>query len=95
MTTRRLALLIAALAVIATLAGPRAQSRDPLVILISFDGWRWDYTDRGNVPNLKALAARGVRAKELIPSFPSLTFPNGSGRPMYILDDREAVRELL
>jgi predicted AlkP superfamily pyrophosphatase or phosphodiesterase len=75
-TTRRLALLIAALAVIATLAGPRAQSRDPIVILISFDGWRWDYTDRANAPNLRALAARGVRAKELIPSFPSLTFPN-------------------
>jgi predicted AlkP superfamily pyrophosphatase or phosphodiesterase len=74
--TRRLALLLAALAVIATLAGPRAQSRDPIVILISFDGWRWDYTDRANAPNLRALAARGVRAKELIPSFPSLTFPN-------------------
>jgi hypothetical protein len=26
---------------------------------------------------------------------PALTFPNGSGRPMYILDDREPVRELL
>jgi hypothetical protein len=26
---------------------------------------------------------------------PSMTFPNGSGRPMYILDDREPVKELL
>jgi uncharacterized protein (DUF1501 family) len=26
---------------------------------------------------------------------PSMTFPNGSGRPMYILDDREPVAELL
>jgi hypothetical protein len=26
---------------------------------------------------------------------PSLTFPNGSGRPMYILDDRQTVSELL
>jgi hypothetical protein len=26
---------------------------------------------------------------------PSMTFPNGSGRPMYILDDREPVSELL
>jgi len=26
---------------------------------------------------------------------PSLTFPNGNGRPMYILDDREPVRELI
>jgi hypothetical protein len=26
---------------------------------------------------------------------PSQTFPSGSGRPMYILDDREPVSELL
>ena len=26
---------------------------------------------------------------------PSITFPNGSGRPMYVLDDRDPVRELL
>ena len=26
---------------------------------------------------------------------PSITFPNGSGRPMYVLDDREPVRELV
>ena len=26
---------------------------------------------------------------------PAQTFPNGSGRPMYILDDREPVSELI
>jgi hypothetical protein len=26
---------------------------------------------------------------------PSMTFNNGSGRPMYILDDREPIHELL
>ncbi|HJZ56860.1 MAG TPA: DUF1501 domain-containing protein, partial [Gemmataceae bacterium] len=26
---------------------------------------------------------------------PAMTFPSGSGRPMYVLDDREPVRELL
>ena len=26
---------------------------------------------------------------------PSQTFPNGSGRPMYVLDDREVVKELI
>ena len=26
---------------------------------------------------------------------PAMTFPNGSGRPMYILDDREPITELL
>jgi predicted AlkP superfamily pyrophosphatase or phosphodiesterase len=49
---------------------------DPILILISFDGWRWDYIHRADVPNLKALAARGVRAERLVPSFPTVTFPN-------------------
>jgi len=26
---------------------------------------------------------------------PATTFPNGSGRPMYVLDEREPVKELL
>src|SRR5258706_4086711 len=68
--------IVGALALIASFASPHAQTRNPIVILISFDGWRWDYFDRALVPNVKQLAARGVRAKELIPSFPSLTFPN-------------------
>ena len=52
------------------------QAPAPIVVLVSFDGWRWDYTDRANAPNVRALAARGVRAEGLIPSFPSKTFPN-------------------
>jgi predicted AlkP superfamily pyrophosphatase or phosphodiesterase len=68
-------------AVLAALAGgarmpATAQSSDPILVLLSFDGWRWDYTDRFNVPTVRALAARGVRVGELIPSFPALTFPN-------------------
>jgi predicted AlkP superfamily pyrophosphatase or phosphodiesterase len=46
------------------------------LILISFDGWRWDYQQKGPAPNLEKLIARGVRAERLIPSFPSKTFPN-------------------
>ena len=53
-----------------------AQNGEPILVLLSFDGWRWDYTDRFDVPNLRGLAARGVRVRELIPSFPALTFPN-------------------
>lgn len=48
----------------------------PTVILISFDGWRWDYHTKAPTPNLRSLMARGVRAENLIPSFPSKTFPN-------------------
>jgi predicted AlkP superfamily pyrophosphatase or phosphodiesterase len=46
------------------------------LILISFDGWRWDYGQKAPAPNLNKLIARGVRAERLIPSFPSKTFPN-------------------
>ncbi|WP_249138269.1 alkaline phosphatase family protein [Phenylobacterium montanum] len=52
-----------------------APSRAPL-ILISIDGFRWDYLNRGVSPNLTALAAGGVRAERMLPSFPSITFPN-------------------
>lgn len=48
----------------------------PILILVSIDGWRWDYLDRFKPPALLALAARGVVSDGLIPSFPSKTFPN-------------------
>lgn len=46
------------------------------VILVSIDGYRADYLQRGLSPNLAALAANGVRAQWMTPSFPSQTFPN-------------------
>jgi len=47
-----------------------------ILILVSIDGFRWDYLDRYDAPNLRQLAANGVRAEGLIPQFPSKTFPN-------------------
>lgn len=52
------------------------QSDRPIVILISIDGWRWDYLERFRPPVLAGLAATGARAEGLIPIFPSKTFPN-------------------
>jgi predicted AlkP superfamily pyrophosphatase or phosphodiesterase len=69
-----LALLLLFLSACATQA-PRPKSDAPL-ILISIDGFRADYLDRGLTPNLSALAAEGVRAQAMRPAFPSLTFPN-------------------
>lgn len=48
----------------------------PRVVLVALDGFRWDYVDRPAAANLRALAARGVRAERMLPSFPSKTFPN-------------------
>ena len=48
----------------------------PTVILISLDGFRYDYLEKFNPPTLNKLAKAGVRAKWMIPSFPTKTFPN-------------------
>ncbi len=48
----------------------------PTVILISFDGFRWDYMDKTETPHLQSLAKNGVKARRMVPSFPSKTFPN-------------------
>jgi predicted AlkP superfamily pyrophosphatase or phosphodiesterase len=54
---------------------PAAGAKQSLV-LISIDGFRWDYINRPGASHLRALAAHGVRAERMVPSFPSLTFPN-------------------
>lgn len=63
--------------VIIWLANPFAGSADDssTLILISMDGFRWDYLDLIEVSNLEKLAASGVRAKGLKPVYPSKTFP--------------------
>ena len=46
------------------------------IVILSLDGFRWDYPDKASTPNLNLIAANGVKAISLIPSFPSKTFPN-------------------
>jgi predicted AlkP superfamily pyrophosphatase or phosphodiesterase len=48
----------------------------PVVILVSFDGTRYDDLDRVPTPNFDRLAAAGLRATGLISTYPSKTFPN-------------------
>jgi len=72
-------LLVLASASLAPLAACRGPARPPeraLLVLVSLDGWRWDYLDRFQPPTLGRLAAGGVRADGLVPQFPSKTFPN-------------------
>ena len=56
---------------------PRAtETATGTVILVSFDGFRWDYPELHGAPTVRRLAAEGVRANGLIPIFPTKTFPN-------------------
>ena len=52
------------------------QLNKPYVIMISIDGFRWDYMDIHRAPSISRLAKEGVQAEHLIPVFPTLTFPN-------------------
>lgn len=48
---------------------------DQVTVIISLDGFRWDYTQWYDTPFLDRMAEEGVEAA-LIPSYPSKTFPN-------------------
>ena len=49
---------------------------DTYVIVVSFDGFRWDYPNLYDTPNFDDMALQGVKAEYLLPSFPTKTFPN-------------------
>ncbi|SHE51357.1 ectonucleotide pyrophosphatase/phosphodiesterase [Chryseobacterium sp. OV279] len=48
----------------------------PYVIMISTDGFRYDYAKKYQAENLLKLSSGGIQAKAMIPSYPSITFPN-------------------
>lgn len=53
----------------------KSETRAPVTILISLDGFRPDMVTAERTPNLKAAAQDGVFAA-MRPSFPTMTFPN-------------------
>lgn len=48
----------------------------PTTIFISLDGFRADFLNRGLTPTLNSFIADGVSPQYMLPSFPSVTFPN-------------------
>ena len=71
------ALVVAVLSLALAFTAPAAaDSPAAPLLLISIDGFRWDYLDRHPAPALRRLATEGVAARSLIPVFPSKTFPN-------------------
>ncbi|NXY47592.1 ENPP7 phosphodiesterase, partial [Ceuthmochares aereus] len=52
----------------------QAANRSKL-LLVSFDGFRWDYDQDVDTPNLDAMAAEGVKARYMTPAFITITSP--------------------
>jgi len=65
--------------VIAVDHGPEAveQQHKHYVVMVSLDGFRYDYAKKYGAKHILALAEKGASAPDgMIPSYPSLTFPN-------------------
>ncbi len=73
-----LPVILSALALLAGCATNPATPATPPLLLISMDGFRWDYCALypAETPHLRQLAAEGCSARALIPVYPSNTFPN-------------------
>ena len=70
------ALLLAAAAVSCGILKPKeTKTADRTVIIVSLDGFRWDYPTIYSSPNIDAIAQNGVAAA-MYPSYPASTFPN-------------------
>jgi alkaline phosphatase D len=49
---------------------------DNYVVMLSLDGFRWDYSTIYKTPNLNQIATNGIKADAMISCYPSKTFPN-------------------
>ncbi len=75
-----------------------------VVVWMSIDGMRHDYLDRAETPHFDRLIREGAHTRELMPGFPSLTFPSHTtqatgvraedhGVPSNLFYDKEHDRE--
>ena len=76
MKNRILACLLLFLGLSATFLSCSREYERPYLVILSMDGFRWDYPDSIPTPNLDRIAENGVKAVSLRPAFPSKTFPN-------------------
>lgn len=59
-------------------------------IMVSLDGFRWDYPLQHNTPHLDAIARKGVSAT-MLPSFPASTYPNHYTLATGLTPDRHGI----
>lgn len=88
--------IFASVAMLASLLGgdvlaQKLAPRKPLTVLISIDGFRPDYLKRGITPNLSRLARSGSIAEGMIPTFPSVTFPNHISLVTGVVPDQHGI----
>ncbi len=68
--------LLLAVTIISCTQEKEQEPEKNFLLLISFDGFKYDYFERANTPNFDKFIAGGAKADGLIPVFPTKTFPN-------------------
>ncbi len=68
--------LLILLAFVTSFSAESQDRQKRYVLIVSFDGFRYDYVQRLSLPNLQRFINDGAHAEGLIPCFPSKTFPN-------------------
>lgn len=68
-------LLLVGLLVTSCKPKPEKWSTDHYTVVVSLDGFRWDYPQMHHAPFLDSMAVMGVQAT-MLPSYPASTFPN-------------------
>lgn len=71
-----LAALFVRLCVLSDFSSAHKHSNQPLILLASFDGFRWDYLNKYNLTNFNELKKLGTYADYIYNSFATVTFPN-------------------
>ncbi|XP_061416560.1 ectonucleotide pyrophosphatase/phosphodiesterase family member 7-like isoform X2 [Lethenteron reissneri] len=73
---RRLLALALCVACAGSSALPSHRGQRQKLLLVSFDGFRWDYDQDVDTPNLDHLRTIGVAARHMVPPFISITSPS-------------------
>lgn len=72
--------------------GPRHAGTDtPYLVLVSIDGFRWDFDRFADTPALDRMERTGLRVRALQPAFPTLTFPNHYSIATGLLPQRHGI----
>lgn len=69
-------LLRSAIFTVVILCCSQLAANEQIVVLFSIDGMRCGYIEKHGASNLAQLSKKGVRAKKLIPVYPTKTFSN-------------------
>lgn len=75
-TNKRFKLLVLVLLLCGSYRTTCAQDTSRYVLMVSFDGFRYDYVEHYHLRNFRKLIRQGTAAEYMIPSYPSKTFPN-------------------